>query len=113
MVLLPDHEQRIFLALRNLILENCPELEEHIAYNAPFYRRKSNVCFLWPATVPWGNVKAGVSLGFTKGYLLSDYDNILEKGTRKQIHSIVIEDLHDVKTEVLLSYLFEAIELDK
>ncbi len=111
--LLPDNELKVIKFLRNLILDNCPELQEHIAYNVPFYKGKKNVCFLWPAAVPWGNVAEGVALGFTRGDELMDDEQILEAGTRKHVRTVVFTQTIDIKPEQVLTYLFEAVELDK
>lgn len=69
---LPDDELRIVEVLRRLVFGNIPDCTEKLAYNVPFYYRHFRIVFIWPASVPWGAVKQGVVLGFSKGNQLSD-----------------------------------------
>ena len=83
---LPEHELQIVEFLRQLILECIPNCKEKLAYNVPYFYRHSKICFIWPSSITWGNVKTnGVMLGFTNGHLLNDEINYLEKGKRKQV----------------------------
>ena len=51
-----------------------PDIEEKISYNVPFYKRHSNICYIWPSSVKWGNVKnTGVQFGFNKGLDYNQY----------------------------------------
>ena len=66
---LPEDELRIVKFLRAIIKECIPACKEKLAYNVPYYYRHSRICFIWPASIPWGKVeKHGVMLGFTNGY---------------------------------------------
>lgn len=83
---LPEEELKIVQLLRKLIFHCNHDVEEEITYNVSFYKRHSNICYIWPSSVQWGNVKnTGVQFGFNKSYLMDDKINYLEKGNRKQV----------------------------
>ncbi|NER15473.1 DUF1801 domain-containing protein [Leptobacterium flavescens] len=112
---LPQDELEITLYLRKLILECFPNCTEKLSYNVPFYKRYSNVCFIWPASVLWGKKKTyeGVRLGFTKGYLLQDEIGFLSKENRKQVYWRDFKKLSEIDADLVKSYLFEAITIDE
>ena len=110
---LPENEKRIVDYLREIIIECIPDCDEKLSYNVPYYSKYSRICFIWPASVPWGKVKMnGVQLGFCKGYLLNDDINYLEKGNRKQVFSKTFFDIKEIDLDLLRAYLFDAIEVD-
>ncbi|MBK7172877.1 MAG: DUF1801 domain-containing protein [Bacteroidales bacterium] len=110
---LPDEEREIVVFLRQIILESLPECREKLAYNVPFYYKKSRICFIWPPSVPWGNVNIkGVQLGFCNGYLLKDEDGYLEKGNRKQVYWKEYNSIIQVDPDLLREFLFEALAID-
>ena len=85
---LTPYELEIVLMLRDLIKTSIPNVKEKLSYNVPFYSLHKRICFIWPASVPWGKVeKNGVILGFSNGNLLPDPEGFLEKGTRKQVYT--------------------------
>lgn len=111
---LPLEELRIVQRLRSLIEEAIPGCTEKLSYNVPFYKGHSNICFIWPPSVPWGNMKQkGVRLGFSKGYLLEDAIGYLDKGTRKQVFCKDFYALNEINEPLLLAYLHEAALLDQ
>ena len=110
---LPDNEREVVDFLRQIIIESIPEYKEKLSYNVPYFSKYSRICFIWPASVPWGNVKMdGVQLGFCKGYLLQDDSNYLEKGNRKQVYSKTFFDIKEIDVDVLRAYLFDAVDVD-
>lgn len=110
---LPTHERKITEALRNIIFSCIPNCKEKLAYNVPFYYRHRRICYIWPASIPWGNVKQdGVQLGFCYGNLLPD-TNYLEKGNRKQVYSKTFTSMKAIDTDMLRTYLFDAVTLDE
>lgn len=109
---LPEKEREIVEALRNLITESLPECEEKLSYNVPFYYRHSRICYIWPASIPWGGVKSGVALGFCRGHLLSDEYRYIESGKRKQIYTKTFHSVDEIEPEILKEYLYEAYEID-
>ena len=67
---LPEHERITALVLRELIFETLPGVTEKLSWGAPFYFGSRSLCYIWPASVPWGKLDAGVALGFTRAQLL-------------------------------------------
>jgi hypothetical protein len=111
---LSGDELKIVELLRKLIFHCIPDAEEKISYNVPFYRRHSNICYIWPSSVQWGNVKnTGLQFGFNKGYLMSGEINYLEKGNRKQVYWKTYYSVKDVDLEILKAYIFEAAFTDE
>ncbi|QTN38367.1 DUF1801 domain-containing protein [Cryomorphaceae bacterium] len=62
---LPEEELMVVEALRELIFDCLPGVEERLNYNAPFYFGHKRMFFIWPASLPWGKVDQGVRLGFS------------------------------------------------
>ena len=111
---LPQNERIIVDILRDLVFDSLPNPIEKLSYNVPYYYLNSRVCFIWPASVSWGNVKMqGVVLGFCNGYLLHDELNWLEKGTRKQVYTKTFFGVEEIESELVKAYLFDAVEIDK
>ena len=105
-------EQAICLHLRNLILGNFPELKEKFAYGAPFYFRNSRVCFIYPASLPYSGIDFGVSFGFNRGHLLSNDHGMLDLGNRKEVAYVSLLQESEIRWDILLEILHEAILLD-
>ena len=111
---LPNHERKIVDFLRQIIWQCIPDCQEKLAYNVPYYYRFSRICFIWPASVPWGNVKLnGVQLGFCQGHLLPDDLEYLEKGKRKQVYTKTFAQLKDIDGDMVKAYLLSAVEVDE
>ena len=111
---LPDDELKIVNYLRRLIITSIPDITEKLSFNVPFYKYHTNICFIWPGSVSWGNVtQKGVRLGFTTGYLLTDEHNYLEKGDRKQVYWKDIYDVKEIDPDLIRSFLFEALLIDQ
>lgn len=111
---LPDEERLIVNYLRNMIFDCIPECIEKLSYNVPYYYLYSRIFFIWPSSVPWGNVKGnGVQFGFCKGNLLPGADEYLEKGGRKQVFIKTFTGLEDIDPGILKTYIFDAIEVDR
>ncbi|MFN8258466.1 MAG: DUF1801 domain-containing protein [Bacteroidales bacterium] len=114
LLFIPKNELLIVKHLREIILGLIPGCTEKLAYNVPFYYRNSRICFIWPASVPWGNVPMnGVQLGFCYGYLMNNALEWLEKGNRKQVYSKTFHNLKDIDSEMVKIHLAEALEVDK
>ncbi len=111
---LPDAELEVLEYLRALILECAPACEERLSYNVPYYRQHSNFCFLWPASITWGNKMTyqGVRLGFTKGYLIPDESNYLDKGDHKQVYWKDFVSVQEIDADLIKSYIFDALIID-
>ncbi len=110
---LPKDEKEVLLALRELIYDCLPLIKEKLSYNVPFYRFNRSICYIWPGSVPWGNVTfPGVQFGFTRGHLLADELNYLEVGNRKYIRTVKFYSIADINFDLIRAYLFEAWEID-
>ena len=111
---LPEHELVIVQFLRKLALDCFPNPIKKLSYNVPYYYQHSRVCFIWPSSVPWGNVKKdGVLLGFCHGNLLRDEMNYLEKGNRKQVFVKTFHKIKDIDTDIVKTYIIEALFVDE
>jgi len=106
-------EGAICLYLRDLILQNYPELRETWAYGAPYYRGKYRVCFLYPASLPYSGIEQGVNFGFNRAYLLSNAQGLLNFGYRKEVGYVPVKTLNDIQPDVFLEILHEAVMLDR
>ena len=101
--------------LRKIIFNCLPDVTEKLSYNVPFYKRRKNIFFIWPASVLWGKKKtyAGVRLGFTNGYLMNDENNYLDKGDRKQVYFKDFASTKEIDLDLLKSYIYDAVIIDE
>lgn len=93
---LPKSERIIALRLRALLLNAGPQVTEKKAFGAPFYYAIHRFAFIWPASIPWGNVKKGVALGFTKGHLMLNEEGLLQAEGRKNLYRIIFNRLEEL-----------------
>ncbi len=111
---LPEEELRVVKVLRNLVLDCIPGCLEKLSYNVPYYSGNKQICFIWPASVLWGEKQTyeGVRFGFNQGYLMKDEINFLNKGDRKQVYWRDFKTVKEIDIDILKAYLFEAAEID-
>ncbi|MEQ9263783.1 MAG: DUF1801 domain-containing protein [Balneolaceae bacterium] len=110
---LPEDELVIVEELRRLVFECIPDIKEKLSYNVPFFKRNRTVCFIWPASVPWGKVERnGVQLGFTSGHLINDFAGYLNMGTRKSVAIKTFFSIDEIESDLLRAYFFEALDVD-
>lgn len=105
---LPEDELEIVLYLRKIILECIPNCKEKLAYNVPFYYCHSRICYIWPASIPWGKVEKGVAIGFCKGTLLLDETFDSTKFTSK----LTFSSVQEIDVELLKLQIYEAVLID-
>lgn len=112
---LPADELTIVERLRKIIFDSVPYITEKLSYNVPFYKVNKGMFFIWPSAILWGKAKSyhGVRFGFQQGYLLTDEINYLDKGDRKQVFYRDFLSLKDIDTELLKTYIFEAVVVDE
>ncbi len=112
---LPEDERRITNLLRSIVKEALPEAQEKLSYNVPFYRIHANICFIWPGAVLWGKQRSydGVRMGFTRGHLLSNDGEYLDKGDRKEVYWKDFLSTSEIDADLLRSFLYEAAEIDE
>ncbi|UII32916.1 DUF1801 domain-containing protein [Fulvivirga ulvae] len=108
---LPREELVIVEQLRTLIIETVPEVKEKLAYNVPFYYRHYRLLYIWPAGVPWGGLKSGVSLGFCYGAQIND-GGYLNKQDKKQTASKNFKSVHEIDTFMLRDLICQSVEID-
>jgi len=112
---LPGNEYSIVVELRQLVYDCIPGVKEKLSYNVPFFRKRRNICFIWPSSVLWGKVKSteGVRFGFTYGHLLQDDAQYLQRGTRKQVFWVDFLTLNGIDWPLLEAYIHEAAFIDQ
>lgn len=112
---LSEEEQQVCSVLRSSILETLPHCKEKIAYQVPFYKARTNVCYLWPSSILWGKKKTyeGVRLGFVHGHLLYDDINYLTADARKYVRCRDFLTTADIDPELLQAYLYDALRVDE
>lgn len=110
---LPENELKIVELLREIILTEIPDVKEYLAYNVPFYSRHGRICYIWPASVPWGHIKNGVALGFTRANEIIGSEDLLDFGGRKSIGILTFLTSKEIDVDIVRVLLQEAVELDK
>jgi hypothetical protein len=106
---LPADELKIVELLRSIIFDCIPGCREKLSYNVPFYYGHSRLCFIWPASVPWGGIKEGVALGFLKGDKL-----LLPKlEGRKSLSREVFTSVNEIDINYITQLLLEVAIIDK
>lgn len=109
---LPPGELKIVERLRTLVFECLPDAHEKLAYNVPFYYRRSRICYIWPGAVPWSKKeKQGVELGFCKGHLLPD-PSWLESNGRKEVYTKTFHSTRDIDAGQIRALLYAALVID-
>ena len=110
----PEEELVLLEELRTLVKECVPEARERLSFNVPFYKRHTDICFIWPASVFWGTKKTydGVRFGFAQGNLLVDEANYLKKEGRKQIFWRDLVRITAQDREMIRSLLYQAVVVD-
>jgi hypothetical protein len=106
---LTEEELEIVLFLRKIILECIPNYKEKLAYNVPFYYRHSRICYIWPASIPWGKVEQGVAIGFCKSN--SFLDETFE--TTKFASKLTFNSVKDIDVALLRQQIYEAVLIDE
>lgn len=111
---LSGEEALIVDQLRSIVLDCLGDRgEERLSYNAPFYHYHGQLCLIWPASVPWGRVDAGVALSFVQGKLLSDCGTLLELQDRKTIARKIYHHAREIDREQVEAWVFEAMAINE
>ena len=113
---LPPAQLEMVELLRELVYESVPGVQEHLSFNVPFFKHYTGLCFIWPGAVSWGStVWEGVEFGFQNGYLLSDEEQYLDRGTRKQVFTKRFYSAQELRQHLgkLRSLLLEAAEVNE
>jgi hypothetical protein len=106
---LPKEERVLVNRLRAIVKECIPKAEEKAYYDwaVPFYRHNRLICYLWPLA------GKGVTLGFQYGNLMSNEDGVLQSEGRKQVYTLHIKSMKELKEEQVKALLFEAAIIDE
>ena len=109
---LPKAERIIVSRLRDLLFEIEPRFREKLSYGVPYFSRNRRVCFLWPASAPFGPAKAKVSFGFCYANLLSNAQGLLLKEGRKQVYIARFSSVNEIDERLILEIIHEALLAD-
>jgi hypothetical protein len=90
--------------LRNMILEQVPDMDEVIKWKNLFYEKKGYVCAIVIH-------KDHVNLQFARGIELDDPERILE-GTGKKIRHVKINNTKEINSDKLKNLVVEAVNLN-
>lgn len=99
----PD-QQPIVAALRSLIFEAAPNIEERLKSDHPSYSLDGHVCDIIA-------FEDHTILGFLKGVGLADPTNLL-RGTGKRYREAQFAKLEDIGKDELMALIREAVELN-
>lgn len=111
---LPSNEYEVADILHQIAVSYLPSHhKERLSYNVPFFYLIRRVCFIWPASIPWGGFKEGVMFGFCYGNRLKDKQAYLTHGTNKQVFYKIYKSANEIDEEALAQLISESIEVDK
>lgn len=99
-------QREIAQALRSIIDECSPAIQEVIKYGIPYYQYHGPLCYLSPE-------KGSVKLGFAKGYLMSNAQEILESHELKQIRHLTFKRIEEVNPEAVHIEIQEALLINE
>lgn len=109
---LPEPERTTANILREFIFETIEVKKEKLSWGAPFYYGYSPICHVWPASIPWGNLKSGVALGFWRGKDFADL-SYFDRDGLKQLSRKVFYRPEDIDLEIVRELLLEGERLDR
>lgn len=104
---LPDQERITAAILRELVKEHLPEAREKLSWGAPFYHGRRSICYIWPASIPWGKINEGVALGFTRADLIN-HDGYLGPDAGKKLGRHVYLSPEEIDVERITGLLLQA-----
>ncbi|MGE0587063.1 MAG: DUF1801 domain-containing protein [Cyclobacteriaceae bacterium] len=109
---LPRSERVITQTLRNIIMDSDPRITEKLSYGVPYFSIRRRICFVWPASAPYGPRDGKVSLGLCYGYLISDHDGLLQMDGRTQVSVARFSALSEIDERKINEIMQEAILVD-
>jgi len=98
------NQHKVMLYFHNWLTMN---LTSKIRFKVPFFYRKSWICYLNPTK------DDRIEFAFTRGNELSNNQGILENFGRKQVYSIMYENVSDIQIQQVNEIIHEAILLDE
>ena len=88
----PGEKKEIMQAIRKLIHDSVPEVEEEFKWSRPVFKTKKDFAYLKAA-------KAHVTLGFNNYQLLKDKKNLLQ-GTGEDMRHVKLKSMADIDEEL-------------
>ena len=103
---IPEEWTAVAEALRDLLMEASPQMQEEWKYNLPFYSHRRWMCYL--------NIqKQGLVLGFVAGVHMLDPDQLFAPTDHKLIrHYLPSRNVRELPLEALRCLIQEAIALN-
>src|SRR5207253_1934148 len=95
----------IVYALRKVVREAAPDMEEALKWGMPCYSLNGMVCYINPA-------KRHVTFGFYRGAELKDPERLLE-GAGKKMRHVKVRGREDIRTELFRAWVREAVNLNR
>ena len=108
---LPEDGGLTASVLRELILETLPDVREKLSWGAPFCFGRQSICYVWPASVPWGKLTEGVALGFTKADRL-DHAGYLTRTEGSRLGRHIFSATEDIEVDRVQELLRQAWVVD-
>jgi uncharacterized protein len=103
---LPERERTIAEAVRELLFEYVPQIEEKFSFKLPFYHYYGMFCYLHFD-------KGGLHLCFCRGKDLVDAFPQLEQKNRAAIASVTLKEKKDIQRLELVTLITTAAEWNK
>ena len=97
--------QELALAVRHIIKQTLPQVEEGIKWAVPFYMYQGNLCYIQVR-------RQNLELGFYRGVHLSNANGLL-RGDGKLVKHIIFSPEEDIPLKQLQEVLLEAATLNE
>ena len=101
-----DDQRKIMFYFHNLFVNELG-LAGKIRYKIPFYYGRTWICYLNP------DKSGSIELSFIRGNELSNAQGILVSKDRKQVRSLIFDSMENVKDDVVMEVIHEALILDE
>lgn len=102
----PEPQRQIMEAVRELIVQFIPTVEEQLKWNCPFYSLNGLLCY-----INYDRKAKRVALCFVEGFQLEDVHGLLDKD-KKQIAKLYIADDQNLNKRVIHYYLRQAVAIN-
>ena len=102
---LAPEKRKIAEALRKIVLNADPGLQESVKWGNPTYEKKGRVCYI-------ADMGGYMNFGFFKGANLTDPTGRIE-GTGKDMRHIKVKSLDDILLEQFSTWIREAVALNE
>lgn len=100
------NKAELLIQLKHFINKTFSFLEEKISYNVPFYNHFGQLFYLSP-------FKGGIYFGFIRGYLITDFAEVLVAENRKQVKVYRIYFQESVDYDTIEEIILKAIQINE